>query len=139
VIAEAACSGRPQNLAQEGVAAVAIGINPLAYNSLWQLRSDAWSSLEESSAQLALACAQQRPAEPLSETVGGLLDRLAPVERFWAFPGPQAFQQVRRAYAAAKYERFAAMVRSINEALVTGSYRVGRAAAARRPLPREPE
>ena len=31
---------------------MAVGINPLAYNSLWQLRSDAWSSLEESSAQL---------------------------------------------------------------------------------------
>jgi arginine decarboxylase len=130
VIAEAACSGRLQNLAQEGVAAVAVGINPLAYNSLWQLRSDAWSSLEESGAQLALACAQQRPAEPLSETVGGLLDRLAPVERFWAFPGPQVFQQVRRAYAAAKYERFAAMVRGINQALVTGSHRAGRAGEA---------
>jgi hypothetical protein len=30
---------------------VAVGINPLAYNSLWRLRSDAWSSLEESGAQ----------------------------------------------------------------------------------------
>jgi arginine decarboxylase len=107
------------------VAAVAVGNNPLAYNSLWQLRSDTWSSLEESSAQLSLACAQRRPAEPLTETVSGLLDTLGPVERFWAFPGPQAFQQLRRAFTAAKYERFAAMVRGINQALVTGSYRAG--------------
>jgi Orn/Lys/Arg decarboxylase, major domain len=83
---------------------------------------------EESSAQLSLACAQRRRAEPLTETVNGLLDTLGPVERFWAFPGPQAFQQVRRAFTAAKYERFAAMVRGINQALVTGSYRAGAAA-----------
>jgi len=34
-----------------------------AYNSLWQVRTDAWSALEESTAQLALAGAQQRPVE----------------------------------------------------------------------------
>src|ERR1700691_1923939 len=86
VIAEAACRRRA-NFAREGVAAVAVGINSLACNSLWQVRSDAWSSLEESSCQLSLACAQQRRAEPLTETVSGLLDTLGPVERFWAFPG----------------------------------------------------
>jgi arginine decarboxylase len=127
VIAEAACRRRA-NFTREGVAAMDVGINSLAYNSLWQVRSDAWSSLEESSSQLSLACAQRRPAEPVTETVSGLLDTLGPVERFWAFPGPQAFQQLRRAFAAAKYERFAALVRGINQALVSGSYRAGAAA-----------
>ena len=58
-----------------------------AYNSLWQVRTDAWSALEESTAQLALAGAQQRPVEQLTDAVAEALDVLAPIERYWAFPG----------------------------------------------------
>ena len=53
------------------VVTVSIDIKPLAYNSLWQLRNDTWSSLEESTTQLALADAQQRSVEQLAETVTG--------------------------------------------------------------------
>jgi len=77
---------------------VPLGANSLAYNSLWQLRNDAWSSLEESTAQLALAFSQQRPVEQLTETVTESLNLLGPIERFWAFPGPRAFQKVRRLF-----------------------------------------
>ena len=76
------------------------GTKPVAYNSLWQIRNDAWSSLEESAAQLVLGCAQQRRVEQLTDTVTGLLDELGPVERYWAFPGIQAFQRVRRLFAS---------------------------------------
>lgn len=69
------------------VVATMVGTNQAAYNSLWQLRADAWSSLEESTAQLALAATQQRPIEEQVETVTGLLNVLGPIERFWAFPG----------------------------------------------------
>jgi hypothetical protein len=41
-----------------------------AYNRLWQVRTDAWSPLEESTARLALAGAQQRPVEQLTDAVG---------------------------------------------------------------------
>ena len=99
------------------------GMKPLAYNSLWQIRNDAWSSLEESAAQLVLGCAQQRPVEQLTDTVTGLLDELGPVERYWAFPGIQAFQRVRRLFLAGKYDRFAALVSEINRALASDSYR----------------
>ena len=67
-----------------------VGVNTLAYNSLWQVRNDTWSSLEESATQLALAGARQHPVEQLIETVTGLLDVLGSIERFWAFPGAQA-------------------------------------------------
>ena len=106
------------------------GGKALAYNSLWQVRSDNWSRLEESSTQLILAGAQCRPTEALGVTVSGLLDVLGPIERFWAFPGTHAFQEVRRLFAAGKYDRFAAMVSEINRALVTDSYRGPTAAQA---------
>ena len=96
-----------------------------AYNSLWQVRTDAWSALEEATAQLALAGAQQRPVEQLTDAVAGALDVLAPIERFWAFPGMQAFYRVRRLFATGRYHRCASMVARINRTLATDSYRGG--------------
>ena len=105
---------------------MAVGRNALAYNSLWQFRNDSWSSLEEAGTQLVLAGTQCRPTDPPAGTVSGLLDALAPIERFWAFPGAHRFQEMRRLFAAGKYDRFAAMVSGINRALVTETYRDGR-------------
>ena len=107
------------------VVTVADGENRPAYNSTWQIRNDAWCSLEESSAQLVLAGAQQHPVEELDATIAKLLDVLGPIERFWAFPGLLAFQKVRRLFLAGKYDRFAALVRGINRALATDSFRTG--------------
>ena len=98
------------------------GANLKAYNSLWQLRNDTWSSLEESAIQLARAEAQQRPVEKLVETVTGLLDVLGPIERFWAFPGAHAYREAQRLFAADKYDRLAALMTKANRALVTESY-----------------
>ena len=119
---------------------------PLAYNSLWQFRNDTWSSLEEveHSAAPGRGPVSARPAR-LAETVTGLLDGLGPIERFWAFPGAQTFQEVQRLFAAGKYDRFAAMVSGINRALVTESYRDSQAwtraieddATSTRPRPAE--
>ena len=106
---------------------MSIDINPLAYNSLWQLRNDTWSSLEESTTQLALAGAQQRPVERLAETVAGLLDVLGSIERFWAFPGAHIYREVHRLFADDEYIRLAAVVGRANRALVTESYRGGHA------------
>src|SRR5580658_1846765 len=96
---------------------VAVPAGSNAYNSLWQVRTDAWSALEESTAQLALAGAQQRPVEQLTEAVAEALDVLAPIERSWAFPGMPAFYKVRRLFATGKYDRCAYIVARINRTL----------------------
>ena len=111
------------------------------YNSLAQLRSDAWSSLEEESEQLGLAVAAGRPVEVWVARVTALLDQLAPIERYWAYPGPSAFQQGRRLFAAGKYTRFERAITSVNRSLVTDRYRSGAAwsvaAAIQEPLDRD--
>jgi arginine decarboxylase len=104
---------------------VAVPAGSNAYNSLWQVRTDAWSALEESTAQLALAGAQQRPVERLTDAVAEALDVLAPIERFWAFPGMPAFYRVRRLFATGKYDRCGSMVARINRTLATDTYRGG--------------
>src|SRR6516162_7561420 len=84
-----------------------------AYNSWWQARSDAWSRLEEASGQLAAAALAGQADDAMIETTSGLLDALAPVERYWAFPGPEANQGVRDLFASGNYGRFALLVARI--------------------------
>ena len=104
-----------------------VGQDPLAYNSLWQLRNDTWSSLEESTTQLSLAGAQQHSIEHLTETVTSFLDVLGSIERFWGFPGARTFHEVQRLFSASNYSRLADVVGQVNRALVTESYRGGQA------------
>src|SRR6516165_1859037 len=94
-----------------------------AYTSWWQARSDTWSRLEEASGRLAATAGQAD--EELVEATSGLLDALAPVEQYWAFPGPEALGAVRDLFADASYGRFALLVARITRALVTESYRSG--------------
>jgi arginine decarboxylase len=96
-----------------------------AYNSWWQVRSDAWSRLEETSGGLANAILRGQPADLMVEATSGLLDALAPIEQYWAFPGQEAYRRARDLFASASYDRFARMVAGINRALVTEAYRSG--------------
>ena len=96
-----------------------------AYNSWWQARSDAWFRLEEASGQLASAFPTGQPADEMIGTAEELLNDLAPLERYWAFPGPEVYRRARDLFAAGSYTRFAALVARISRALVTESYRDG--------------
>src|SRR5215472_3101035 len=98
---------------------------PRAYTSWWQARSDAWSRLEEASGQLPATALAGQAADETLETTSGLLDALAQVEQYWAFPGPEAHRRVRDLFASGNYGRFALLVARITRALVTESYRAG--------------
>ena len=100
--------------------------NTKAYNSLWQFKADAWSSLEDAAVQLSLASAGKRSLELAVDSATELLDVLGPIERLYAYPGIGEFSKVRRMFAAGKYDQFAAMVGEINRAFVTDSFRTGR-------------
>jgi arginine decarboxylase len=104
--------------------------NPKAYNSLWQFKADAWSSLEDAAVQLNLTCSGGVPAETSVRPVTELLEVLSQVERYYAFPGMRELQRLRRTFTDGKYDQFAGMVAAINRAFVTDSYRVGQLAEA---------
>ena len=101
------------------------GTSAQAYNSWWQTRSDTWSRLDEAGSELAGAVGNGQPPDGLLETIAGLLDSVVPVERYWAFPGPEACRQARELFASGSYERFASLVARVSRALTTGSYRAG--------------
>jgi arginine decarboxylase len=102
-------------------------VSARAYNSLSQFRADAWCALEEASERLSEAAAAGRPLDGLVARVSQLIDELGPIERYWAYPGPQATGQGRRLFVAGKYTRFARAVASLNRGLVTDAYRSGAA------------
>ena len=79
----------------------------------WKRRAGSWR------AQLSSG----QPDSGLIATTSGLLDALAPVEQYWAFPGPEVNRRMRDLFASASYGRFALLVARISRALVTESYR----------------
>jgi arginine decarboxylase len=106
---------------------VADVVNPLAYNSLWQLRTDAWSRLEEECDRLAAGMTREGPVDHATGPASYLLGLLDPIESYWAFPGSQRLDEVRRLFDAGDFGGLAHLVAGINRALVTDSYRRGSA------------
>ena len=93
------------------------------YNSMWQLRRDVWSRMEEVSSRFAECGVGSADASALVERVRDQLNTLEPMEHYWGFPGRQRFQQLQRLLAVGDTAAFAQLVTDINRALVSDSYR----------------
>ena len=93
------------------------------YNSMWKLRRDAWSDLEETSSQGADLIEQGRPADATIPKIGSLLAMLGPFEWYWGFPGRRRFEEVQQLFAAGHIQRGARLVADLNRAISTDSFR----------------
>ena len=101
------------------------------YYSAVQLRADRWSSLRGVAKSLAQN-PQAKSAGKLHKQTVELLDALAPIEAYWAFPGIAAFDHLRRQCDHRNYEDLSFSVQRILRALTSGAYR-------RRSIPLERE
>jgi arginine/lysine/ornithine decarboxylase len=99
--------------------------NSHAYNSVWQLRSDAWCRLEEASDRLTRSTTTGELKEEYVNVCRDLLAELTPLEPYWAFPGTPQFSRVQRLFSGGSYDKFGQAVARINRALTTESYRTG--------------
>ncbi len=88
-----------------------------------QIRLDNWNRLKNIIARLYNASQNGRDTEQLKEHANQLLEQLFPIEMFWAFPGRQAFQQLREYLWANDYKKLNQIVRRIVRALMSNSYR----------------
>ncbi len=93
------------------------------YNTVWQVRADAWCRLEDTAESLARLTAAARPATGQLQTCQEMLDRLAPLESYWAYPGPHQFAKLVRLFDAGEYAKFAHAVSYVNHALTHEWYR----------------
>lgn len=99
--------------------------NSRAYNSVWQLRSDAWCRLEEAADRLTRPTTNGELKDEYVTICRSLLATLTPIEPYWAYPGTPQFSRVSRLFSAGSYDKFAHAVTRINRALTTESYRTG--------------
>ncbi|MCB5199789.1 aminotransferase class I/II-fold pyridoxal phosphate-dependent enzyme [Loktanella sp. TSTF-M6] len=92
------------------------------YYSATQLRSDRWSALRDVTAQLA----REAPAKispTLRSRADELFEQLAEIEAYWAFPGMQDFDYMRRQFSHNSFAELAFAVHRVARALTTGAYR----------------
>ena len=94
------------------------------YNNLSQYRKDTWSALEEATERLAAAAGGGRPVDAHLAAVSELMNRLSPVERYFAFPGPRRGGRPPTVHRG-EVHPLRAGVASANRALVTDAFRNG--------------
>ncbi|SEK03559.1 arginine decarboxylase [Cribrihabitans marinus] len=93
------------------------------YYSATQLRADRWSALRETAESLSVHGIEGRQGKKLLATAEALFDVLAPIEVYWAFPGGQSFEHLRRMLDQRNIEDLSISVRRVARALTSGAYR----------------
>ncbi|MBU3029861.1 aminotransferase class I/II-fold pyridoxal phosphate-dependent enzyme [Paracoccus marinaquae] len=93
------------------------------YYSATQLRTDRWSALRDVAEELALHGTAGRKGQKMLAEADKLFAALAPIERYWAFPGATAFDYMGRLLEHRKIPDFTHAVRRAARALISGAYR----------------
>ncbi|ARE39251.1 Lysine decarboxylase [Rhodovulum sp. P5] len=93
------------------------------YYSAIQLRSDRWSALREAAEGLVRHGPDSRKGKKFQTTARDLLDALALIEAYWAFPGAANFAHLRRLLDHGNCEDLLVAVRRVARALTSGTYR----------------
>ncbi|WP_299951994.1 aminotransferase class I/II-fold pyridoxal phosphate-dependent enzyme [uncultured Ruegeria sp.] len=88
------------------------------YYSASQLRADRWSALRETAESL-----YRDGGEKHRMRAQQLLQALAPIEMYFAFPGASAFDYLRRLLEHCNFTDFSTAVRRVARALTSGAYR----------------
>ena len=92
------------------------------YYSAVQLRADRWSSLREK-IEFLVRTPEGRRAKTVHAEAEQLFESLQLIERYWAFPGTAAFENMRRQFAHNHLGELSHAVSRVNRALSTGAYR----------------
>jgi arginine decarboxylase len=89
-----------------------------AYNSVWQLRGDAWSSLADATKRLFDTSLPANQSDTLRSEVAALLQLLDPLETYWAYPGREQLHQLREMCEDDDYEAAMRIADTVNRHLV---------------------
>ena len=88
------------------------------YYSASQLRADRWSALRETAESL-----DRQGGDENRDQARRLLQALAPIEMYFAFPGGSAFDYLRRLLDHGNFGDFSTAVRRVSRALTSGAFR----------------
>src|SRR5688572_11484487 len=88
-----------------------------------EARTDRWRQLHAAARGWEAAVAQARHDDRLQTDAARLLGEIAPLEGYWAYPGPRLMALVGDALDGGKAAVFAQIVQRISVSLLTGTYR----------------
>jgi arginine/lysine/ornithine decarboxylase len=91
--------------------------------SAQEARTDRWRQLHAAARSWETAVDQGRRGEALPEEAARLLAEIAPLESYWAYPGPRLMGAIAEALKEQRAGLFARIVQKVSTALLTGSYR----------------
>ncbi len=91
--------------------------------NIWEIRADSWILLNDDIGRLVELAPDGPEYQRRHARIGETLDRLKPIESFWAFPGRRLFDHLLGWYAANDTARLPTALRRINRALGEHSYR----------------
>ncbi|MEU8528992.1 aminotransferase class I/II-fold pyridoxal phosphate-dependent enzyme [Streptomyces sp. NPDC048629] len=92
------------------------------YNSVRQLRADAWSRLADLTHHLAAHPSSRPVPEETAEQLEELFRLLTPIENCWASPGRTGLTELRRLHRTGDLTRLARRADDMNRALGTDTY-----------------
>ncbi|MFT3812250.1 MAG: ornithine decarboxylase [Acidovorax sp.] len=93
------------------------------HRSVWEMRSDGWISLVDDLSRLAILPADHPERATRFAHVQNILDRLAPIENYWAFPGGRVFGELCQWIEREELARAHQAARRIHRALAARTYR----------------
>ena len=93
------------------------------YRSVWEIRADSWIQLNDDLGRMVQIEAGTSEYKRRHARVSEILDRLEPIESYWAFPGRHLFDHLRTFFEANDITRLHGAVRRINRALAEHTYR----------------
>jgi arginine decarboxylase len=86
-------------------------------------RSDCWAQMSIAARAWAAAQSRGQPTDALRDEAAGMLDRLAPLEEFWAYPGRRQMHVLHERLAADDAPGVARLARELSAAMASGAYR----------------
>jgi len=93
------------------------------YYSASQLRADRWSTLREATQSMLVHGTTDAHGKKLVHRADAMFTALAPLERYWAFPGRTTFDHLVKLLENRNTTELAAAVSHVVRALTSGAYR----------------
>ena len=92
-----------------------------------EARTDRWRQMHATALAWAAAAVQGASDDRVAADAGRLLAEMAPLEAYWAYPGPRLMALVAEALEARNAKLFARLVQRVSSSLLMDSYRNDRA------------
>ena len=93
------------------------------HRSVWEMRADGWIGLVDDLSRLTMLAPDHPERETRLEHVSALVEALAPVESYWAFPGGRVFGELCTWIERGELARAHQAARRIHRVLAARTYR----------------